>query len=1536
MNGRKVLKILGLIIGTPVVLVLLLAVLLYLPPVQNWAVRQVAAYASRTTGMDISVGHVKLLFPLDLGVEKILVLQRPDTLANIESARVDVKLLPLLHSEVVINNIGFTNLQVNTKNLISNTQIIGRLRSLSVNEASKVNWKESLADVTALNLADGFINVWLSDTAKEDTTPSTNKWIVKARQLNAKNTKFQLHMPGDTMSIALDMPRLTAQDVGLDLGKSAYSIAGLNWQEGALAYDNNFEFHARSGIDFNHLKMTKLALAAKDFSYADGTIDVDVQNLSFAEQSGLLVKKFAGPFYMDSTSLKLDDIDLTTSVSKVRGKVEMDLNAFADKDPGQLKADVHASLGKPDVMLFMADAPKMLRKNWPYYPLNVDGRVAGNLQKLHLNKVRVNMPMVVDLTANGTVANIMDTDHLIADLDVKGRTMNTGFVNTMMRSQLGPDIRIPNNIGLTAKVKARGPVYDCNFIASQGGGRVKGKAFINTRTMAYNATVDAGSFPLRNFLPHMPLHPLTGTIAVTGHGTDIFSPSTKLKVNANISRFRYDNYDLNNIVARANIANGKAHLWADCNNDLLKGNIGVDALTSRRWLRATVTCDLEKADLHGLGLTDENVTAALCGHIDVSTDMKENHRAWGMLSDMAINDNGKLYRPEDMVLNVLAQRDTTNAVIDCGDFHLNASLSEGYKKIMSHSSSLMTELQRQWKARVIDEKALRAMVPTGHIYLKSGSDNIFAGLMRKYDVVMKTADVDLTMSPAEGINGKVSVDSLLTQGIQLDTIRLNFNSTDDGMAYKGTVINGPQNPQYTFRAEFDGGLKGQEAALNAKLYDEHDRLGVGLGLTAQMYDYGIRAHLNDDPVLGYKKFKVNDDNYLILANNRRVAADLDLLADDGTGVKVYTDNENTEALQDLTVSLNKFDLEKVLSVIPYTPNVTGMLDGDFHLIQTEDNITVSSSLAVNKLTYENCPMGDVSADLVYMPMGDGGHKVSGLIYSEGNEVATLDGQLAKDGQINADLQLEKFPLQMANGFVPDQLLGLRGYGEGTLTIKGTTSKPDVTGEVYLDSASLFSQPYGVEMRFANDPVRIENSKLLFENFEMFANNDQPLNISGTFDFSDLDRMMLNVRMRAQNFEVIDAKENPRSEAYGKAFVNFFGVMSGPLDALKLRGKVDVLGNTDMVYVMRDSELSTDNQLDELVKFTNLEDTVTEVVNRPPLTGMDMSLMLSVDESAHILCMLNADHSNYIDLMGGGDLRMNYNEADGLQLTGRYTLNNGEMKYALPVIPLKTFTIQNGSYIEFTGDPMDPTLNITATEAVKATVNEGTGVGRVVDFTCGVKLSKTLSSPGIEFIIDAPNDMSIQDELNTMSDEGRGKVAVTMLASGMYLTDGNTSSFSMNSALSSFLQGEINNIAGKAMRSMGLDIGMSIDNATTNDGSLHTDYNFKFSKRLWNNRLSVIVGGKVSTGAEVEGDRNNNFFDNVELQYRLDQNSSKYLRLFYNNSYYDWLEGNVGLYGAGFMWKRKLRHFKDIFRFNNETPIMAPRDSTANRGDQPKQ
>ena len=402
----------------------------------------------------------------------------------------------------------------------------------------------------------------------------------------------------------------------------------------------------------------------------------------------------------------------------------------------------------------------------------------------------------------------------------------------------------------------------------------------------------------------------------------------------------------------------------------------------------------------------------------------------------------------------------------------------------------------------------------------------------------------------------------------------------------------------------------------------------------------------------------------------------------------------------------------------------------------------------------------------------------------------------------------------------------------------------------------------------------------------------------------------------------------RSEAYGKAYVNFLGVVRGPLESLEMRGKLDVLGSTDMTYILRDSPLTTDTQLDNLVKFTSFKSKRVAEVERPALTGFSMDLTMDIDEGAHIVCALNADHSNYVDLMGGGTLRMQYGAVDGLCLTGRYTLNNGEMKYSLPVIPLKTFAIQDGSYVEFMGDAMNPRLNITATEETKASVSTDGGAGRSVTFNCGVKITKTLQDMGLEFIIEAPEDMSVNSDLQAMSKESRGKVAVTMLTTGMYLTDGNINTFSMNSALSAFLNSQINSISGNALRTLDLSFGM--DNSTGSDGEIHTDYSFKFSKRFWNNRLRIVVGGKVSSGATVPN-QNDSFFDNVTFEYRLSQNSNKYLKFFYDRDSYDWLEGYVEQFGAGFMYRRKLQNLTDLFRFKRSKNTLfdapeTPKDS----------
>jgi hypothetical protein len=501
------------------------------------------------------------------------------------------------------------------------------------------------------------------------------------------------------------------------------------------------------------------------------------------------------------------------------------------------------------------------------------------------------------------------------------------------------------------------------------------------------------------------------------------------------------------------------------------------------------------------------------------------------------------------------------------------------------------------------------------------------------------------------------------------------------------------------------------------------------------------------------------------------------------------------------------------------------------------------------------------------------------------------------------------PLSIINGFIPDKIIGLEGYGDGAVDIHGSLVHPDVNGEVYVDSAYLISVPYSIKMRFDNDPIRIVGSHLLLENLGLYAYNQEPFNLMGDIDFTNTSHINVDLRMRAQNLLLINSKQTPDAIAWGKAYINFMARIQGPLEQMKMRGRVDLLGSTDMSYLLLDSPLSADNRLDELVKFTDFSDSTQTVIVRPTPTGFEADLTVNISQGARIVCYLNANQSNYVDLMGGGDLRMKYN-TEGIDLKGRYTLTSGEMKYSLPVIPLKTFFVKEGSYVEFTGDPYNPKLNITATEQVKATVSGDDGPSRSVLFNCGVAISKTLKDMGVVFTIEAPEDNIINGQLTTMSVEERSKLAVAMLTTGMYLADGNTGSFSMNSALSSFLQSEINSIAGNALKTLDLSVG--VDNSTDATGNMHTDYSFKFSKRFFDNRLKVQIGGKVSSGSSNIPGQKQSFFDNVQMEYRLNQDATKYVKLFYTQNVYDWLDGYTSEYGGGFIWRRKLDNFWDIF------------------------
>ena len=168
-------------------------------------------------------------------------------------------------------------------------------------------------------------------------------------------------------------------------------------------------------------------------------------------------------------------------------------------------------------------------------------------------------------------------------------------------------------------------------------------------------------------------------------------------------------------------------------------------------------------------------------------------------------------------------------------------------------------------------------------------------------------------------------------------------------------------------------------------------------------------------------------------------------------------------------------------------------------------------------------------------------------------------------------------------------VALKGIAGGDLRVNGSLDKPVINGSLDLDSAHIYSDVYGFDLRTDERALDIKDSRIIFSDYRLFSTGKEPMVLNGTFDMSDFERMRMDFAMRAKNFELINTRKKAQSMLFGKVYANYVGTLKGTTDNLSLRGKLEVLDRTDVTYILKDSPLSVDDRLHDLVQFTNFKD-----------------------------------------------------------------------------------------------------------------------------------------------------------------------------------------------------------------------------------------------------------------------------------------------------------------------------------------------------------
>ena len=1486
--------LLGIVL-TPIFLFLLLFVLIYCPPVQKFAVDKAAEMLSEEMGMEVSVERVRLKFPLDLSMGGVLAIHEGDTVLDARELDLTMKPLPLFQLQAEVDGFHLYDAKLNTKGMIDAAIIKGNLAELSLDSHS-TDIKQGLAVVNKALLRDADLQVLLNDSVPEDT--STIDWRVQLVELSLQKVKLAVLLTpnADSTWVTANLGEMQTKAY-IDLKESAYRVDWLDMKESAIAYDLQKEPRKPQQFDSNHLLFEDVCLKIDSLSYVGDDFSMNLRQLATKEQSGLTITETQGRVEMDSLALTIPQLHMRTEDSDLSLAYRMDMNAFDDENPGKFSLVSEGQIGKGDVLYFTRmggadtkDVCTMLNKELPVRPLEVQLQADGNLQTLDVSQLHLKVPGKVVVDGSATLWDVA------------------------------------NDLSLQTKLKAKdayGAAVDLD------GGYVMASD-------AYRADMTFSNLVVNNYVAMDERTVLSGKVKANGRGFDFLSPSTTFDATANLTNAYMGKLNLSNVNADATLKGSQLQLALTADNDQVQTDLTFDGTLKRNLIEGVLDLNLPYADVQSMGFSEDVLTTSATGTMQLSYNMDKLFQVDSHVDVLKLKMGNDSINTDAFYLFAEALKDTTSATVRTGDLDFAFFTPNNLFNLMPKVEKLQKEVVKQFKAREVNLDMLKSYLPEMTLHITAKNNNPLSDVLKMYGIRFNEFAADIQASPFSGLRGDGHVYAFRKDSVRVDTAFFELAQDSTKFDYHVGMQCSDQPLLPAFRANLDGYLKANEVDAHLTYFDKKDQKGIDLGVRGLANDSCVNFSLYPQtPIIAHREFSINSDNYITTRPNRPIMADVRLTClSDSSYLAVYAD-ESDIGKQIANVIVNDLNIGEWLKVVPLPglPKMDGMLNVDATYIDQGDNYMVEGVMNADRFAYEGMNMGNVSSRFTYMPQGDTRHVIDATVGYNDRDVLQLDGTYNAEGEgaLDADLAFLDVPMDMLSPFMPDQLLGFKGEMAGGMKITGPMSALLFNGALLPKDVHLLSVPYNIDLRLANDSIVFNNSRVDFDSFKFYgADANNPLTLNGYLDFSNFDELFMSLSLNGRNFKLIEAKPTRNSLLHGDMYGDFFARVIGSTKDLTVRGLVRVLPTTNITYIMSETALYQTDRLEDIVTFVdfNAPPPPKESIPKKTYMGIDMNLVLSIEDGARLRGEFSADKQSYVNVQGGGNITMSYTPEGVFNMQGRYTINEGEMKYTLPVIPLKTFSIHPGSYIEFAGKPGNPLLNITATERMKAAVSSESGATRTVSFDVGLKISNTLQDMGLEFIIDAPEDQSVQNELAASSAEDRNKLAVGMLATGMYLSNSNGKGLAAGNALSGFLEDEINKIAGNALSTM-VNVSVGVGQTVREDGSRRTDYSFQFSRKFFSDRLNVIIGGKVSSDNSTTRRESGAYIDNVSLEWRLDNGGTQYIRLFHEKDYSSLIEGELDRNGVGVVLRKKVDKLSDLVIWKRRKKEDAQQEDNTN-------
>ncbi|MDR0699541.1 MAG: hypothetical protein LBG28_10050, partial [Tannerella sp.] len=372
----------------PIVLVLLVSILLYVPPFQKAIVGKVAEYASKSIGMKIEFERIRLSFPLNLSMHNVsVVASGNDTLLYLNKLTLQVRFRPLLKGNISVSGIRLEKLDFNTGDLVDGMGIKGCAGEIYF-KADSINPAAEYALLNKMKLSDADIELFICDTTVTDTSKSGMNWYMDLREAEFRNVAFSCRLPCDSIYLGLQMDNAILSGGIADLRNGRYEASNLRLSVPEISYSTDLQ-EAAPGFDMSHICFSDVHLLCDSLYYeSEKKMHVQVKECSARERSGIILRSVTGSIVSDDIRFHIPSFLAQTEYSTLQMQVVAPWSAIDDMDPhGDMSVVLSASVSKEDMMFLAGDTQGNFLKNYPDTSFQMELSAAGNIDNMKLHKL---------------------------------------------------------------------------------------------------------------------------------------------------------------------------------------------------------------------------------------------------------------------------------------------------------------------------------------------------------------------------------------------------------------------------------------------------------------------------------------------------------------------------------------------------------------------------------------------------------------------------------------------------------------------------------------------------------------------------------------------------------------------------------------------------------------------------------------------------------------------------------------------------------------------------------------------------------------------------------------------------------------------------------------------------------------------------------------------------------------------------------------------------------------------------------------------